>query len=297
MPPRLDVWLHTDTAINGEQRHRVGSLPMDPDAQINAADLELPLPADIDSARQSWWASWERAKAVGLGGEWLLPEGIDTQNISALYVVGIGDETPDEHFRAQIDAGEMGMLRLGAPTNSVHGAAAAQLAKAPDEWRKVAMARLRERTNPAERQQAPAANLIAQQLTGDAAALTFFHGADSPDDTQLSRQMAQALWPALWGHWLRDVWQAGDDAHRVGLWAMTNLHPEGPLMPIRIAEQPYGLLPVTALTGWTVGTATTNEARQGEIESRTAAALASLRSSCRKLRAAKATWWARTPGA
>ena len=139
MPPELRVFAVTNVAIDGRTHHPVGRLPMAEDQQIDPAQLALPLPGELDEEaiadpaqllakeQKRWWASWETAKAVGLGGEWLLPVGMTPQNIDALYVVGIGDETPEAHFKAQVDAGEMGVLRLGAPTNTVRGAAAADL--------------------------------------------------------------------------------------------------------------------------------------------------------------------------
>ena len=62
--------------------------------------------------------------------------------------------------------------------------------------------------------------------------------------------LVRALWPALWGHHLRDVWGFGEEADRLAAWAGEQLRPEGPLPPVRIADQPYGLLPAAAMTRW-----------------------------------------------
>jgi hypothetical protein len=256
MPPELRVFAVTNTVIDGRTHHPLGRLPMAADKQIDQAALTLPLPgklrADPDEPEDSqrWWASWETAKAVGLGGEWLLPVGMTPQNITALYVVGIGDETPDAHFKAQVDAGELSVLHLGAPTNTVRGASAASLGQNGADWRQVAQARLQQRLNPQQPLPSGVGWAIQQHLTGAPGSLPFFHGANWVDETTRSHRLVQALWPALWGHWLADLWQTGDDAHRAGWWACQHLYPEGPLMPLRIGDQPYGLLPVTALTQW-----------------------------------------------
>lgn len=251
MPPTLEVWAVTKEVINGETHHHVGHLPMEEGTQIDEKSLTLPLPRNAAEEKTRWWASWDSAKAVGLGGEWLLPEGVTTQTISALYVVGIGDETPDAHFKAQVDAGELGVLHLGTPTNTVNGAATADLGKQAGDWRKVAQMRLQERLHPQEENpDAEVGRTLQKRVIGSTNSLPFFPGADAVDETQESRHMAQALWPALWGHWLHDLWQTGDDAFRVGLWVYFYFCPEGPLMPLRIGDQPYGLLPVTAFSQW-----------------------------------------------
>jgi hypothetical protein len=66
--------------------------------------------------------------------------------------------------------------------------------------------------------------------------------------------LVAALWPSLWGSNLKDIWgiDAADPDYvtRLGLWAGRYLRPEGPTPPIRIGNQPYGVLPVTSLTRW-----------------------------------------------
>lgn len=279
LPPELRVFAVTAAPIEGRVVHPIGRLPMAEDQQIDQAALTLPLPGqapvnpDEPGDRERWWASWDTAKAVGLGGEWLLPAGMTPENITALYVVGIGDEAPDAHFKAQVDAGELSVLRLGAPTNTVRGAAAASMGA---DWRAVAQARLRQRLDPQQPVALGAGRGVQQHLS--AATLPFFPGADWADETGESQRLVQALWPALWGHWLRDLWQVGDRAHRVGFWAMANLYPEGPLAPLRIGDQPYGLLPVTALAQWEPAAALDAEGMaQRQVEAAMARALAELR--------------------
>lgn len=277
LPPELQVFAATRVFIDGSFDHFIGRLPMDEDARIQPDALALQLPQGLDEKRDAWWASWDKAKAVGLGGEWLLPEGMTPETLRALYVVGIGDETPEAHFRAQVDAGEMSVLRLGMPTNSVSGAETAAGGE-PAGWRAVARERMLRRLAPLPGPMPGVGGNLEQFLLGPAGRLPFFPGANGGDEAQDSQLMARALWPALWGHWLRDLWQTGDDAYRAGVWMFENLFPEGSLPPLRIDDQPYGLLPATALSRWEMGpTVTPEEARQAEIESRMADALLRLR--------------------
>ena len=190
-----------------------------------------------------WWGSWDQARAVGLGLEVTLPDGRGPGDISALYAVGLGDEAPDSHFLAKIDAGEFAVLPLGAPTNAVDGAQAAALGHSVEDWRALTTRRLwLEQTGNVDDPELTAA------LAGPAAVLP---ALPRPADREpLDRMLVRALWPALYGHLLRDVWGLGEDADRLGAWAGDHLAPEGPLPPLRIGTQAYGLLPTSAMSRW-----------------------------------------------
>lgn len=253
MPPELNLFAVTTILINGDNHHSIGRLPMDKDKQIDIQSLELSLPSklikekdELIPVKDSWWASWEKAKEVGLGGEYFLSIGINPQNIEALYVVGIGEEKPDDHFTKQSIAGELSISKLGVATNSVQGKNTGD----PINWLKVTQTRLANRLNPAA--QNNVGTKLQQHLTGKPDTVPFFPGADLPDDTLLSQHMVRAFWPALWGEWLKDIWDMGDAGYHRALWAFEHLCPEGPLMPLRIQDQPYGLLPVTSLEQWEV---------------------------------------------
>jgi hypothetical protein len=308
LPPSLVVSAITRDAANVATWHEIGRLPMDDTRTIDPEALLLALPDALATARDAWWTSWPAAIAVGLGGEWLLDDGLAPETLDSIHVVGIGDEPPDAHFRAQSDAGELGALRLGSPTNAVHGVPAASLATDADGWRRVARARIAQRLDPTIDVATSTGDNIERHLTGASGALPFFPGADGPDDTQDSQRLAQALWPALHGHWLADIWESPDDAFRVSRWAFPlddetipsvdelrmvlhqpcdegpsrplahRLCPEGPLMPIRIGDQPYGLLPVTALSLWEPDAAAGPDApEQQRVEVGMAQALTELR--------------------
>ena len=307
MPSQLHVWASTRDGNDIVTTQLIGRLPMDAAATIDADALTLELPDTADNSRHAWWNSWERAKEIGLGGEWLLADGLSPDLLEAIYVIGVGDEPPNDHFRAQSDAGELGVLRLGAATNTVHGKPAADLATDAEGWRRVARIRMQQELDPNINMASSTGKNIEQQLTGATGKLPFFPAADSFDDTKDSQRMAQALWPALQGHWLADIWEKSEDAMRVNRWAFAisdqavssigrvrkTLHrpcddppeqpehhfcPEGPLMPLRIGDQPYGLLPTTALSQWQLGNAFTADAQQQQrVELGMARALSRLR--------------------
>ena len=79
-------------------------------------------------------------------------------------------------------------------------------------------------------------------------------GSDRNDGEQLAAAVARALWPATWGYWLTQfvgIGTAGlsvEDCDWVRDHAERFVRPGGPLPVIRVGRQPYGVLPVTALT-------------------------------------------------
>ncbi len=225
----------------------------------------------VQHEKDRWWVSWDAALAVGLGVKQVLPNNHSPQDITTLYVVGIGEETPTAHFQTQIDAGEMALMKLGEPTNTVNGRAAANLAKDAETWRKVVKQRLRGETS-----------YLSAALTGHDKSLTALPDANDGNTHSYSTDLVRALWPALWGHFIKDIWGQGENAHLVGIWAsaesdswtLPNLCPEGPLPPIRINDQPYGLLPTSSLRHWKVGP---EEESEAQLETRMRGPLLELR--------------------
>jgi hypothetical protein len=243
-PHRLEVW--------------AGFLN-DPPVQIDAFDVAIDkLDFDVIGARRleddsvveekdRWWVSWQTAVDVGMAREIVLPNGCAPNDIRLLYVIGIGDDNPADLFAAHINAGAMSTLSLGTPTNAVDGRAAADLGLSAEDWRRVTERRLQNLAAGA------ADDLqLSQSLVGLSASLPAL--PVGPGVRIVDQTLVQALWPALWGHQMRDLWGCVDESDQLAKWALTYLRPEGPLPPIRIAEQPYGLLPTSALSAWRVST-------------------------------------------
>jgi hypothetical protein len=229
LPPMLEIWL----ARGGLAAAPFATLTVD-QSQLT---LEVPDPA---TGREPWWTSFETAVAAGLGAEIDLGERAD--DIDVLYVIGAGAGDPGSLFRAHRDSGRLGVLTIGTPTNTVDGEPAADLAKDPETWRKLAVFGDGGGIN------AQSARAVSTALTGNDSTLGALPGG-GPHHLAVNQAMLAALWPAVFGHGLNDVLGVkGTPA--AGAWALDNVVPEGPFPTIRIEDQPYGLLPVTALASW-----------------------------------------------
>lgn len=227
LPAVIEIWM----GRGGEDPVKVDTLTVDE----RRLGLDFPDPATNETR---WWTSFREAKAAGLGTE--IDVGLDRpDDIDVVYAVGIGDTEPGGVFADHRDAGVLGVLPPGAPTNTVAGDPAADLARDPDTWRTLLV------SPPAQ----PGAEAVSAALTGKPGLLAPLPGGEI-DDAPVNAAMVAALWPALWGHGLKDVWGLGDDAFPVGAWAADNLVPEGPLPAVRIGDQPFGLLPATSLRRW-----------------------------------------------
>ena len=264
LPPELKVYLVYKDDQGEQQSIEVGRLPQDPNKKLDASELKMALPDEIpfmpeESAtdpndgstrrkKEYWWSSWSKAIEVGLGGQWFLPQGVTPENIESLYVVGIGEQSAQEHFVSHALSGDLSIIPLGTPTNSIKGKTKIGIPSLDANWFQIAKERLKQRLVKTTLDPSKAGGRIAKVLTETG--LPFFPGADFNDQTYESHRMVSALWPALWGHWLRDFWGLGERADLTALWAMNNLYPEGPLMPIRIGDQPYGIIPATAISRW-----------------------------------------------
>jgi len=191
-----------------------------------------------------WWPSWDQLEQSGLTftvdlGE--PPGPVEPDAIVALYVVGLGDAEAVDMLRPHLDAGDLGLLGPGTPTNTVAGAVAADLGREPAAWRALG-----------ERDASPQENLVAQALTGDAEALGPLVGSSDNVADAVARRLIPVLWPALRGVASAELWGpgasvvAGADDH----WPAEALRPDGPLPLLRIREQPYGLWPVSDWQRW-----------------------------------------------
>jgi hypothetical protein len=226
LPPAMELWL----ARGGGPPLLAATLT------VLAQDVDLDLD-DPNSTKQPWWVSFEEAVRVGLAAELDLGTAPPT-DIDALYVVGIGGGDPGPLLSSQADAGRLGIVPPGSATSSVNGAEAVSLGDT-DSWRRLVSV-------GTTGQAATAA--VSEALAG-APVVRGVVGGDK-DHRPVNKALVGALWPALWGHSLANVWGLGTQADELGLWAAANLVPEGPLPSMRIENQPYGLLPATSLHRW-----------------------------------------------
>lgn len=82
-----------------------------------------------------------------------------------------------------------------------------------------------------------------------------FRGVAHSNDTDqaLAGQFNALVWPAAMGYWLDSLVQPGpSDATiaEIRTHALQMVRARGPLPPLRIGRQPYGVLPVTSLAQW-----------------------------------------------
>jgi hypothetical protein len=232
-PDRIEVWV---SWFGGGAMEQLGfGLP------VQRAQLVFELPHNNADA---WWNSWTAAVALGVGVECTLPR--EPSQIEALYVLGLSDEAPAQLFSSKVATGEFAVVEPGTPTSTVDGAPAVDLATDPATWAGLAATRLR-----AAAAHVPITSEHSGALTGRYDAMGAFPAPDY-DPEFLSRTLVGALYPALWGHPLKDIWGLGRDAHSLADWMFTWLRPEGHLLPIRCGDLPYGVLPTTALGRWSL---------------------------------------------
>jgi hypothetical protein len=224
-PQELQVWLA-----------RAGGPPtLALTLAVDRSRLRADFPDPNDVADRRWWESWDEAVAAGLAGE--IDLGATPGDIDVLYVVGLGDGDPARLFAAHTDAGRLGLLAPGRPTNTVDAAPAADLADEPDTWLDVLLG------TPSATQAD-----VSAALTGVPGLLGALPGDDEPH-RDYAEAIVAGLWPALWGFAQADVWDVPAVAEAAA-WAVTALYPEGPYPTLRIGVQPFGLLPATALAAW-----------------------------------------------
>ncbi len=201
----------------------------------------LVTPADVDGA---WWPKWSSLEQAGLTftvdlGE--PPGPIAPADLTVLYVVGLGEADAADALRAHLDAGDLGVLHPGLATNTIAGTPTAGLAADPAAWRA-----LGERDTYGEE------NLLARSLTGEASLGPLVGSSPDSLGDEAARVLIPALWPALRGHAVTEIWGTGARlvAGADSEWAAENLRPDGPLPLLRIGDQPYGVWPVTDWESW-----------------------------------------------
>lgn len=228
LPEKLHVWL----ARGGGAPALALTLAVDRDR----LSLE---PPDRSAGERRWWEDWDEAVAAGLAGTIALDG--DPNDIDLLLVTGLSEKDPAELFIDHRDAGSLGVLAPGTPTNTVDGAPGGSLAAGADEWWDVLQA------PPGEGERT-----VSLALTGDPDRLGNLPGEDEPH-RRYGQSIVAGLWPALWGFAGEDVWAVVPGAAAASAWAPHALLPEGPFPTVRVAGQPYGLLPATTLARWRPG--------------------------------------------
>ncbi len=256
LPKTIELWAARSAAAGLPPFVQIATLEPSGNALRLALDEDAPA---ADPGEEIFRPTWAGALAAGLAVDIELAErGILPQDIAVLYAIGLGEEDPTPLFNAHRDAGLLAILAPGTPTNTVAGVPAADLGRDDEAWIATVGAA---RSDDEE-------GLLSGTLTGKRDALGPLLApprsrADEPlgneprallAHDERAHLLVRTLWSGLWGANLKDIWGVDfgdlDATLRLGAWASDHLLPEGPLPPIRIGDQPYGVLPVTSLARW-----------------------------------------------
>lgn len=243
LPAELQVWAELDD--DPSRTVLLGTLQPAPELPVEPRERE-----HGDAGPPRFWADAETLRHAGLlknlplGGRGPDGEDVDPAAISCLLVVGLGDTGPERLLVAHAHADQMALLPAGTPTNVTPEAA--HPAPHPLDWHAVVTQEVTGGIAPGA-----AGPGVAAALTGRADGLPAVPGWLT-DHTGVQQDLVAALWPALWGHGLHTLWgepaRLGEGAGAFGWWQRW-LRPEGPYPSLLVGDQPYGLLPVTPLTG------------------------------------------------
>lgn len=239
-------------------------LQVGPDPSASEANPDLrPIPETGElevSEALRWTVDFEQAVKVGMGFKIPLSADQWLHGADRVTVVGVrlGDD-PDEGGRKHLEEllahhrdGRSGLelIPQGTPTNNTEedGSGWTKAEEADD-----AFDRLRDAGDlggdpappPAERLDG---RWLADGLGIDPAMLNAVPGAGGSDQAE-ARLMNRALWPATLGYFLDTMMEplVGEETVDQARWFFTShVSGRGPLPPLRVGQQPYGIVPAIA---------------------------------------------------
>jgi hypothetical protein len=238
---------------------RAAGKPVDDSVQLGF-DPSAPPPAVSDTGPSlpdgmKWMIDKDAAEAAGLLLRLPLPAG--TAQVDRLVVLGVlgsldapaastrvAELLVNHHYSRGLE-----VLPIGTPTNNT----AADRSGFAGRDDPVASFEVERRT-PAPPDGSDG-SLLARALgiSGD----TLRGVANSGTTEQAAAgQMNALVWPAAFGYWFDSLVQPGPqdgDIADVRGHAIQMLRGRGPLPPLRVGRQPYGVLPVTSLRDWQAG--------------------------------------------
>ncbi len=235
-------------------------LPVGPDPKLSIVENPAGLPVD-DGIR--WMVDFAAAEKIGMALRMtLLPLSPGTQRvIDRLIVVGIkssldpgaGAERLNELFRAHQYTDGLTMLEQGTATNNTEGSPSAFASEDPGHERSAEWFLSGPRF---QRDDGSDGDELSKALGVSIDEFARATGADGREQ-MAQRRMNRALWPATWGYYLEQMLYGvfpDADADASVRWGrehfVDHVRASGPLPPLRIGKQPYGLLPVTSLIAW-----------------------------------------------
>jgi hypothetical protein len=203
-----------------------------------------------------WMVDFQEAVKVGMG---IRIQGF-SQELDLLVVLGVRGtlDANDSASRlyhlleAHHYTSGLGLVALGTPTNNTTEARAGFAARDPGYEKSFSTEQESDLSMPGD---GGDADLAAAALgLAQPSPFLFAHAANAGiHDGQDARHMQTALWPATWGYYFSQMMAdtfSGVDPVAWKRYCLEQVQAAGPLPTLRIADQPYGLLPVTALSRW-----------------------------------------------
>ncbi|MEO8452817.1 MAG: hypothetical protein ABI647_23705, partial [Gemmatimonadota bacterium] len=241
------TWQEVGRATGGPVDDSV-QLGFDPTAAAPTVDDTGPQVPD----GMQWMVDPVAAENAGLLIRLTLPPGTNT--VDRLVVLGVltsADTATSAARLADLLGGHhytrgLELLSVGTPTNNTASSRSGfARANTPDASFTI------ERRTPAPADGTDG-GILARALGVDPD--TFRGVARSNEAEQAAAgQMNALVWPATLGYWLDSLVQPGPDDALIAdirLHAVQNVRSRGPLPPLRIGRQPYGVLPVTSYRSW-----------------------------------------------
>jgi hypothetical protein len=248
-----DRWVAT--AFRGDTRiaHKAGGLVTRPLPAGPDPSVDVP-PGTLTDPGMLWMIDFDAALRVGQAIVLPLP---DRDPIDLITVTGVrGTERPADDAAAlaalltahRFHTG-LDLLPAGVPTTNTDDARSGHGSADP--------------TGAADLAVVTAGPRVASGDGSDAAQLAGALGIDVGPLSELAgstrrgvsdqADLAALLWPGTWGYYVTQLLRlndadAGTEAWR--RWMVDTVRPGGPLPAIRVGDQPYGVLPVTALDRW-----------------------------------------------
>jgi hypothetical protein len=230
-----------------------------------------------------WLMDFETAVKVGMAMRVRLPAGVPV-SLTRLVVIGVkatmDSQTSRQSMAALFDAQHytrsLGFIPRGLPTNNT--------GEAPSGYDRKDLGS--ERSFATERKAALFTSGSEAKANGDIVARAFGVApevfahvwlADGTEETA-ARSMNASLWAATWGYFLTRRLAGTLTPAALGKFRrhfIDFVRGGGPLPPLRIGKQPYGLLPVTSLDRW-------QPANADDVSARAALVLRNLRDAFRR---------------
>lgn len=211
-------------------------------------------PGEVDEG-MAWMVDFDAALRVGMAVRVPLVDDLaGLEGLDLLLAFGIRvDVAGAQHIADLLAAHRYGvglaLIPQGTPTNNAPAAPSGYQARDPGGEAAFAWERGPDRLAPGDGSDG---DLLANALGVPTATFARTPHADRREQEQAGA-MLDLLWPATWGYYLAQLLGPsfqGGQPHTWRAFAVRNVRARGPLPALRVGDQPYGVLPVTALDQW-----------------------------------------------